>query len=428
MSRSKIKRLVSKNTGYPLNKVDALVALLKQLKKYSHHYYNGELYIQFKKTYLVYPNEFLISDIKRLLQNKWNVTAERYILPELRTRVKTKIDTDNEPWNIYVSNGHFDTIKNRFVRIDEYVADRFIIPVSPVPYNPDATCLNFDKWLDELFERDPDAKKKIRLMEEVLATVLLPNNFEKAFFFYGETFNGKSTFCNVIKSMVTESSDVEMRDFQNKNAILPFTSSVVNISTEVNLSGQKEFMNFKKIVSQEELQVEAKYKDTYTIKPRLTLLGSTNQYPHVLYRNKDLRRRTILVTFPNNFEDVKDDTLEATFKKERAGILNRAIKGAIRLRANNGKYSFNEFETYPSFNRNEVYQLNQFIAERMNKTKWLFADFYQEYLEFCTNYRLQHINDKSINKALGSSNSKYRVMAFTGNKKYLVDTELYVPE
>ena len=160
-------------------------------------------------------------------------------------------------------------------------------------------------------------------------------------------------------------------------------------------------MNFKKIVSQEELQVEAKYKDTYTIKPRLTLIGSTNQYPHVLYSNKDLRRRTILVTFPNNFEHVKDDTLEATFKKERSGILNRAIKGAIRLRANNGKYSFNEFENYPNFNPNAASQLNQFIAERMNKTKWLFADFYEEYLEFCTNYRLQHIYDKSINKAFG---------------------------
>ena len=133
MSRNKIKRLVSKNPRYPLNKVDALVALLKQLKKYSHHYYNGELYIQFEKTYLVYPNEYLISDIKRLLQNKWNATAEKYILPELRTRLKTKIETDNEPWNIYLSNGHFDTIKNRFVSIDEYEKDRFIIPVSPVP-------------------------------------------------------------------------------------------------------------------------------------------------------------------------------------------------------------------------------------------------------------------------------------------------------
>lgn len=427
MSQNKIIRLVDDNK-YPFNKVDALIALLKQLKKYSHHYYNGELYIRFEKTYLVYPNEYLISDIKRLLQNKWNTTAEKYILPELRTRVKTKIETDNEPWNIYLSNGHFDTIKNRFVSIDKYEKNRFIIPVSPVPRDPDGTCPNFDKWLEELFEGDPDAKKKILLMEEVLATVLLPNNFEKAFILYGETFNGKSTFCNVAKFMVTESSDVEMRDFQNKNAILPFSSSVVNISTEVNLTGQKEFMNFKKVVSQEELQVEAKYKDTYTIKPRLTLIGSTNQYPHVLYRNKDLRRRTILVTFPNNFEHVKDDTLEATFKKERAGILNRAIKGAIRLRANNGKYSFNEFETYPSFDPNAVFRLNQFITKRMNKTKWLFADFYQEYLEFCTNYRLQHINDKSINKALGSCNSKYRVMALTGNKKYLVDTELYVPE
>lgn len=411
-----------------MNKVDALVALLKQLKKYSHHYYNGELYIRFEKTYLVYPNEYLISDIKRLLQNKWNTTAEKYILPELRTRVKTKIETDNEPWNFYVSNGNFDIIKNRFVSIDEYEKDRFIIPVSPVPYDPNATCPNFDKLLEELFEGDPYAEQKILLLEEILATVLLAKNFEKAFFLFGETFNGKSTFCNVAKFMVTESSDVEMRDFQNKNAILPFNSSVVNISTEVNLSGQKEFMNFKKVVSQEELQVEAKYKDTYTIKPRLTLIGSANQYPHVLCRKKDLRRRTILVTFPNNFEHVKDDTLEDKLKKERSGILNRAIQGAIRLRENNGKYSFNEFETYPYFNRNAVSQLNQFIAERMNKTKWLFADFYEEYLEFCTNYRLQHINDKSINKALGSCNSKYKVMAFTGNKKYLVDTELYVPE
>lgn len=410
-----------------MNKVDGLKAILERINKY-HRHYNGELYIRYKNKYLVYPNEYLISDIKRLLQNKWNTTAEKYILPELRTRLKTKIETDNEPWNIYLSNGHFDTIKNRFVSIDEYEKDRFIIPVSPVPYDPDAACPNFDKWLEELFEGDPYAEQKILLLEEILATVLLAKNFEKAFFFYGETFNGKSTFCNVIKSMVTESSDVEMRDFQNKNAILPFSSSVVNISTEVNFSSQKEHMNFKKIVSQEELQVEAKYKDTYTIKPRLTLIGSTNQYPHVLYRNKDLRRRTILVTFPNNFEHVKDDTLVNTFKKEGPGILNRAIKGAIRLRENNGKYSFNEFEKHPSFNRNAVSQLNQFIAERMNKTKWLFADFYEEYLEFCTNYRLQHINDKSINKALGSSNSKYRVMAFTGNKKYLVDTELYVPE
>ncbi len=428
MSRNKIKRLVSKKPKYPCNKVDALEVLLKQLKKYAHHYYNGELYIRFKKTYLVYPNEYLISDIKRLLQNKWNTTAEKYILPELRTRITTRAKTDLSPWNIYLSNGHFDTIENRFVCVDEYKEELFIIPASSVCYNPEATCPNFDKWLEELFAGDVDAKAKEHLLEEVAGTVLLSQNFQKAFIFYGETFNGKSTFCNVMKSIVIESSDVEMRDFQNKNAILPFTSSVLNVSTEVNLSGQKEFMNFKKVVSQEELQVEAKYKDTIPITPRLTLIGSTNQYPHILYRNKDLRRRTILVTFPNNFEHVKDDTLEAKFKEEQPGILNRAIKGAVRLRQNKGKYSFNEFEKYPSFKPNTVFQLKQFIIERMTGAKWLFADFYEKYFEFCTDYRLQHINGKSINKALGSINSKYRVMAFTGNKKYLVDTELYYPE
>ena len=51
MSQSKIIRLDDDNK-YPFNKVDALEALEKELKKYSHHYYNGELYIQFEKTYL----------------------------------------------------------------------------------------------------------------------------------------------------------------------------------------------------------------------------------------------------------------------------------------------------------------------------------------------------------------------------------------
>ena len=129
MSRSKIVRLVDDNK-YPFNKVDALVALFEELTKYSHHYHNGELCLRFEKSYLVYPNEYLISDIKRLLQNKWNSTAEKYILPELRIRIKIRMNTDLAPWNFYVSNGHFDTIKNRFVSVDEYEADRFIIPVS----------------------------------------------------------------------------------------------------------------------------------------------------------------------------------------------------------------------------------------------------------------------------------------------------------
>ena len=80
-------------------------------------------------------------------------------LPELRTRIKIRMNTDLAPWNFYVSNGHFDTIKNRFVSIDEYEKDRFIIPVSPVPYDPDATCPNFDKWLEELFEGDFNAEQ-----------------------------------------------------------------------------------------------------------------------------------------------------------------------------------------------------------------------------------------------------------------------------
>ena len=81
----------------------------------------------------------------------------------------------------------------------------------------------------------------------------------------------------------------------------------------------------------EEITVEKKFKDAFTMVPRAKILWAMNDLPRVGDANSGLFRRVKVVSFPK-LQSEPDPEIKRRIRAEGAGILNWALEGLGRLR------------------------------------------------------------------------------------------------
>jgi putative DNA primase/helicase len=84
------------------------------------------------------------------------------------------------------------------------------------------------------------------------------------------------------------------------------------------------------LVSGEEITVEKKFKDSYSVVPRAKICWAMNELPRVGDANNGLFRRVKVVAFPR-LETSPDPTIKRKVRHEGAGILRWALEGLGRL-------------------------------------------------------------------------------------------------
>lgn len=216
----------------------------------------------------------------------------------------------------------------------------FNLTSTPYDFNIDAKCPQWEKFLSEVFENDPE---RIALLQEWFGYNLVVDlSQEKLMLFVGRPASGKSTTLDVLQALlgkdkcVASSFKLLCSEF-GLRPLLNATSAVLHdahVPRQVDATVALE--TIKSIVGRDEVSVNRKFLPilpSCKLSCRFTI--AVNELPELPDHARALERRLCLLYFPETFEGREDRSLKDRLPKEAPGILLWALEGLRRLRERN---------------------------------------------------------------------------------------------
>lgn len=213
--------------------------------------------------------------------------------------------------------------------LEAHQKDLYLLAQLPVEYDAEADCPRFRRFLDEVFEGDPDANGKVELLLALIGYTLLPTSrFEKFVMLVGNGANGKSVLLEVLAALlgidnVAGVAPSELED-HHKRAFLH--GRLANIVTEIAEGAVINDAVLKALTSGELITADHKHRSPFTFRPYATCWFATNHMPHTRDFSDALFRRACVITFNNKFEGKHcDPFLKDKLLSELPGVLNMAL-------------------------------------------------------------------------------------------------------
>ena len=286
---------------------------------------------------------------------------------------------------LFFSNGALSLESGGLVPIP--VSQRYFNLTSiKTPYDPDADCPLWDQWLQE---RCPDY---LALIQEFFGYILAPkNHYRKFFILHGPARTGKTTLINVVR-MVLGSENVSgsgLNKLSQDFGPIETLGKMVNLSTEWARTGRRiDEGILKGFVSGDFMEMARKFQTSIHAVPTAKLVFAMNELPHFSDKSDGLSDRMVLIPFELPIEKTIPG-FEAKFQDELPGILNWAIAGYKRLKAN-GVFSI----TDAMIQKHHQYWVEQssarmFLHEMTDFTNEGFIsrnDLFEGYLAWCRRF------------------------------------------
>lgn len=234
---------------------------------------------------------------------------------------------------IAFKNGIYDIAYNKMI---DYTPDIVVTNKIEWNYYPDAECEIVDKTLNKLSCNDNDIRA---LLEECIGyTFYRRNELGKAFVLTGEKSNGKSTFLDLISTILGEEniSSLDINELGDRfNSSMMF-GKLANIGDDIG----DEFLKgntisiFKKVVTGNRIKAERKGQDPFDYNPYIKLLFSANEIPRIRDKTGAVLRRLVIIpfnaTFSKNDPDydpfikyklIQQDSIEYLIKLGMEGLI-----------------------------------------------------------------------------------------------------------
>lgn len=268
-------------------------------------------------TYLKNSNHIIkINGQMHIYKNGIYVNGQRYIESEMirlipnlnrskRAEVLTYLDIlvgDDTP----MSDAEFIAFRNGVYNIE---TDEFL-PFSPnyiitnkieFDYIPDAYCEIADRTLNKLACED----KEIRaLLEEVIGyTFYRRNELRKSFILIGDKANGKSTYLDMIKTLLGDANTaaLDLKELGDRFKTAELFGKLANIGDDIGDDFIPNPAAFKKLVSGDRLNVERKGQDPFDFNNYSKLLFSANNIPRIKDKSGAVVNRLVIIPFNARF-------------------------------------------------------------------------------------------------------------------------------
>lgn len=223
------------------------------------------------------------------------------------------------------------------VKLDDHSAYP-MTPISlPVRYDAKAKAPRFESYLREAL---PDADVRAAA-EEVLGLMLIPDNtHQKAILLKGPGGNGKSVFMDVMRGLIGKdnySAHSLQSLSENRFAAADLYGRLANICGDVSGNELSSTALFRNITGGDAISGEHKFRDGFTFVPFARLVFSANRFPAIANPTNALFDRWLVLSFDVRFRSTDDEVKglgEILVAEELSGILNIALRGLARLRAN----------------------------------------------------------------------------------------------
>jgi len=267
----------------------------------------------------------------------------------------------------------------------------------PVEYDPEADAKRWRQFIDEVVE-----SQKVDAIQEYVGYCLdrsgLPK--QKALLLVGSGSNGKSTFLNTVKKLLGRENvaNTPLHKFEDDDRVAGLYGKLANIDADLSDASLSRdgVSQFKRLTGDDPVEGRHLYEDAFQFDPVSKHLYAANQVPDVSGIVDDTEsafwRRWIIVNFPVYIRKVdRDDTLSETLADELSGILNWAIEGYHRLKAQG---YFTDVESEAETRRlwkSWGESADEFIVEHLERDDSLgpddrltTSDLWQVYKKWCT--------------------------------------------
>lgn len=364
---------------------------------------NGKLYIYRNGIYESgdeYLEAAMIEHIPGLSQSK-----RKEVLSYLGLIVKNE-STVADANLVAFNNGVLDIITEEF---SEFSPEYIVTNKIPHNYNPDAESDLLDRVMLKLACGDENVLNL--LYQAVGYTFYRRNELRKSFFLLGEKRNGKSTFLDMVSTLLGEenTANLDLCEIGDRFRTAELTGKLANIGDDINDEWVSNTAIFKKVVSGDVITVEKKGKDPFKLRSFAKFFFSANSLPR-LGRGKDsaaVLDRLVIIPFDAKFsKDDPDYDPFIKYKLRGEDVMEALIAKSIpALRDVLAEQSFEkctkvedslaEFETSNN-------PISEFFAE-LDEADYLnepIKNVYQRYTTFCLATNLQAMSAIEFQKQM----------------------------
>jgi len=346
-----------------------------------------------------------------------------------RTEVLTYLDAlliSNTPVSdaryICFANGVLDI---RTDEMDDHSPDYVLQNKISWNYDPEAYSEICDHTLNKIACQDPEIRK---LLEEVIGYVMYRRNeLRKSFILIGDKANGKSTFLDMIKTMLGDENTtaLDLKELSDKFKTAEAVSKLAIIGDDI---GDEFIPNpsiFKKLVSGDRINVERKGKDPFDFNNYSKLLFSANNIPRIKDKSGAVIDRLIIVPFRATFSpDDPDYDPDIKYKLRSRESMEYMIRIGIeglkrvleRKRFTVSESVQAELKEYEENNN----PLLLFLDEDPQMVDQPTSRVYGQYTEFCRGNGFQPISNIEFSKQIRKRMDLEIVSRKIRGKKYRV--------
>lgn len=287
--------------------------------------------------------------------------------------------------------------------LSEHSPDYVLLNKIPHDYDPEAYSEVCDRTLDKISCHDPEVRA---LLEEVAGyTMYRRNELRKAFILIGDKANGKSTFLDMINTMLgsANTTALDLKELSDRFKTAEAASKLAIIGDDI---GDEFIPNpsiFKKLVSGDRINAERKGKDPFDFNNYSKLLFSANNIPRIKDKSGAVIDRLIIVPFRATFSPDDPDYDPNIKYKLRS---EESIKYLIRIGINalSNVLERKRFTVSDSMQKElKEYEENNnpillFFAEDPKITDEPTGKVYRKYSEFCRSNGFQPISNIEFSK------------------------------
>lgn len=240
---------------------------------------------------------------------------------------------DRDDFLFNVQNGTLDL---RTGKLRDHRREDFITKISPVAYDPDAPCVRFEKFLEQIFEGNFDVASYV---QKIAGYAMTGDTREQEFYiFHGLGSNGKTTLVKTLLRVLGDyglQSPVETlmvkkngSGIPNDVARLAGARMVAAVESEANQRLAESLV--KALTGGERIPARFLHKEFFEFEPAFKLILSTNHKPRITGTDHAIWRRVRLCPFNVIIPEAEQDNeLEKKLEAELPGILRWAVEGCL---------------------------------------------------------------------------------------------------
>ena len=276
-------------------------------------------------------------------------------------------------------------------------------------YDPNAYHELTDRTLNKLACGDLDVRAVI---EECAGYCLYRRNeLGKAFILTGDKSNGKSTFLDMVKTMLggENVSSLDLQELGDRFSSAMMFGKLANVGDDISddFMRGREVAMFKKIVTGNRIKAEMKGQDPFDFEPYVKLLFSANDIPRMKDKTGAVIRRLVIIPFNATFSR-EDPDFDPWIKYKLCAdeaikyLIRLGVEGLCRVLANK------EFTTSESVERQlvEYERENNPIVSFVDSVgvegikDEITTDVYRRYTLYCSENGYQVLSMVQFSKAL----------------------------